>query len=239
MGRLTRQILPLIERERPDIITAQEIFSVDKPVVFPDTTFDLCDRIKTVGEFPYIYFSPTWDMTVADATTGFGNAIFSKYPLESTEVIFTHGEFQPNITAETYVPNARNAQFVKVLHGSGAFWVVNHHAYWEPTPIGSEKNVMALQRVADKIRSLEALPIVFAGDLNVIPDAPAMRVFDDLLTDLTATHAIQTTLSELGKVPNVPCDHVLINEKVEVVKFQVLGDLVSDHKALVLEFTLS
>ena len=71
---------------------------------------------------------------------------------------------------------------------------------------------------------------------NLLSKAPAMRLFDDLAEDLTATHAVSSTLSQLGKVQDVACDHILVNSLIQVVDFRVLSDLVSDHKALTLEF---
>jgi len=228
--------MPLIERERPDIITAQEVFSTQSDIPFPDTTFNLAELIREKGGYDYMYFSPTWSMTATGEIVEFGNAIFSKYPLSQEETLFTNGQMQHDIHSTTYLPNYRNAQFVVVESPFGDFRLINHHGYWEKTPVGSADTVQKMQIVADKLSSLKPLPTVLAGDLNVNPGTPAMAVFDGLLTDLTATHDIRSTLSKLGKVPDVVCDHILVNHEITVQQFAVLDDLVSDHMALVLEF---
>lgn len=237
MGRLTRQILPLIEREDPDIITAQEVFSTKATIPFPDTTFNLLQLVEDLG-YEHVYFSPTWSMTATGEVVEFGNAIFSKYPLLQPETIFTNGHHQADIHADTYEPNHRNAQFVVVNTPAGQFHLVNHHAYWEPNPHGSYESKEKMQKVVDHLASLESLPIIVAGDMNVNPGTLAMNVFDGLLSDLTSTYQIRSTLSELGKVSDVACDHILVNSTVNVNKFAALDDLVSDHKALALEFEL-
>ena len=56
MGRLTPQIIQLIQAEKPDIMTAQEVFSVDGPVVFPDNMVNVFEQIRDAGQFEHDYF---------------------------------------------------------------------------------------------------------------------------------------------------------------------------------------
>ncbi|MFZ1249188.1 MAG: endonuclease/exonuclease/phosphatase family protein [Candidatus Saccharimonadales bacterium] len=237
MGRLSRQILPLIEREKPDIITAQEVFSTAQPIRFPDATFDIFERMMTAGHFADGYFSPTFNLTVAKQSVGFGNAILSKFPILKRETSFTHGQFQPDMTVADFEPNTRNFQLVTIKTPLGQVHVCNHHGYWEARPEGSAKTYEAMQIVATALRRVEG-PLLFAGDLNINPNAETMGLFGSFLKNQTATHGITNTLSPLGKVQNVACDHILTNEQVTVQGFRVLDEIVSDHKALVVEFEI-
>ena len=103
--------------------------------------------------------------------------------------------------------------------------------------MGSDKSSLAMQVLADKIKQLTG-PILFAGDLNVSYESPAMRLFDNWLEDLTHSYNIQETLSQFGKAKNVACDHILVSPEIKVNSFTVSEELVSDHKALVLEFEI-
>jgi endonuclease/exonuclease/phosphatase (EEP) superfamily protein YafD len=94
-----------------------------------------------------------------------------------------------------------------------------------------------MQLVKSKLEKLPQ-PLIFAGDLNVRTESPAMREWDGFLDDLTAQYSVTTTLSVLGKVTDVPCDHILVSEGVKVSSFHVADDLVSDHNALILEFDI-
>lgn len=238
MGRLTRQILPLIEREQPDIITLQEVFSSSKPIVFPDSTFDIFERIGSALAYEHAYFSPVCTTTVDGQPVGFGNAIYSKYPLEDRQTIFTNGVYCPNASDPSFDTNTRNAQLVTVRAGDAAFNLVNHHAYWEPTPNGSGASVDAMRILADAIGQLSG-PVLFAGDLNVNPGTPTLQLFSGWLEDLTATYQVADTLSCLGKVHGVACDHIFVSPEVQVRSFSVLDDIVSDHKSLLLEFDIA
>ncbi len=237
MGRLTRQLLPFIESYQPDIITTQEMFSADGNVGLPDNTFHLLDLVKQAGSYEHVYFSPTYEAVYAGVTVGCGNAILSRYPLRHREMFFTNGEFQKFDVSAVFESNIRNAQVVSVELPAGQLSVVNHHGYWEPNPTGSEKTVACMAKVAERIRGLNG-PLLLAGDLNINPGTPAMKLFEGLLEDLTATYNVGDTLSVLGKVPGVAPDHILINDGVVVKDFRVLNELVSDHKALLLDFDI-
>lgn len=238
MGRLTRQMLPLIERERPDIITTQEMFSANGIVGLPDNTFHLLELMKERCEYTSVFFSPIYEAVYADVTVGCGNAILSKFPFSEQKTIFTNGEFNRHQKDAVFESNIRNGQIALVTMPDGrTFSVVNHHGYWEPNPVGSEKTTQSLQKLTNEVQKLSG-PIIFAGDLNINPGTPAMQLFNDYLTDLTATHNITDTMSVLCKVPGVAPDHILVNEGVVVKEFRVLDDLVSDHKALVLDFEI-
>ena len=93
-----------------------------------------------------------------------------------------------------------------------------------------------MQRVVDKLKTFSDIPTIVAGDMNLNPEAAGMRLFDGLLKNLTASHNISSTISILGKVQGIACDHILVNDSIRVDGFRVLDDLVSDHTALVLEF---
>lgn len=234
-GRLTAEIVKLIAAEQPDIITAQELFTPNEPVLFPDRMFDCMESIERDGAYPFKYVSPTWSVMVGYQHVGFGNAIFSKFPLSNQQTVFVNGEFVENMQWETRLPNIRNVQTVTVDVNGTALSLVNHQGYWEKTPVGSEVSAQKMQHVKDIAAQLPQ-PLIVAGDMNVTAASPAMRVWDEFLEDLTDTHNVDDTLSQLGKVSGVPCDHILVSPQIKVANFRVCDELVSDHKALILEF---
>jgi endonuclease/exonuclease/phosphatase family metal-dependent hydrolase len=237
-GRLIWQILPFIAREQPDILCLQEVFSCEDEVKIPDLMCKSLQLITDKTGYEHVLFSPTFSTTFADARVEFGTAIVSKYPLHDTETIFINGQFMPDQNAKTYVPNTRNLQFAAAkLPDGSTLSLANHHGYWEPSPVGSEITVSKSLLVKKHLERMSQ-PLIFTGDLNVTAASNAMRPFDGFLEDLTATHRIDSTLSPLAKVQNVACDHILVSDTIKVQRFEVSDDLLSDHKALVLEFSL-
>lgn len=235
MGRLTRQIILLINQERPDFITAQEVFDGSSGIAFPDQMFDLFSRIKDAG-YPYAAFAPCYTMDVSGKKVAFGNATFSKVPIDSWSVVFSHGQQQYLHDGEQAIPNVRNALFTTVTSQGKLLHIVNHHGYWVPSPVGSDASTAAMQIVADELKKLNG-SIIFAGDLNVAPGAPALRHFDGFLEDLTHSYAIPTTLSPLSIVgEDIACDHIYISKGITVKDYRALDYVASDHKALSMIF---
>ena len=91
----------------------------------------------------------------------------------------------------------------------------------------------AMKNVAALIKEVSG-PLVVCGDFNVIYDSPAMRELD-FLRDLTEENHIDNTLAGLKYGGKVACDHILVNENIEVVDFQVVEKIISDHKGLIVE----
>jgi endonuclease/exonuclease/phosphatase family metal-dependent hydrolase len=236
-GRLLRQALEFLQSERPDFICLQEIYSsnIDTPL------YDFLRGYEKIqAAFPdyHGYFSGCYDMTMLDQMFKFGNATLGRYPLTKTETHFINGSYQSIKTLDEYVTNTRNLQRMVVqLEDGKSFCLINHHAYWEPNQIGSEVTVQMMTKVAEIIKA-SPQPLIFSGDLNVVPESPAMKPVQAQLRDLTQEYKLPTTLSELGKVPNVACDHICVSDGVQVNQFSASNTLVSDHKALVLEFDI-
>lgn len=234
-GKLLKQVLDFIEQEQPDILCLQEVFSCKGNIKLPDMMFDSLEQIQHRTGYKHTFFSSIFTALYAGVPADFGMAIISRYPLENQQAMFTHGSYNPDQTAENYAPNSRILQLCSITAGSTPFYLANHHGHWEPTPLGSTTTIEKMQLVKTKLQTAPS-PLIFTGDLNITPESPAMRVFDDFLEDLTATHQVRDTLSQLGKVPDVPCDHILISSEIQVRDFRVCDELVSDHKALILEF---
>lgn len=237
-GRLLRQVLDFLQQEQPDILCLQEVYSSDIDTSLYDFLRGF-EKIQAAFTDYHGYFSACYDMPMLDKSFKFGNATFSRYPLTDTETHFINGKYQSVKTLDEYVPNTRNLQRATVqLDGGKSFRIINHHAYWEPSQIGSEISVQKMEKVAEIVKN-SPRPLILTGDLNVIPESPAMQPIHNLLRDLTGEYKLPTTLSEFGKVPNVACDHVCVSDGIQVQKFAASDALVSDHKALILEFDVA
>lgn len=240
-GRLIKDVVTFIKDEQPDILCMQEVLDCKATVPMPNEMFESLRAIKEAGAFPYVFFAPIFSAEIAGTIYSFGNAILSRYPLQDQRTIFTNGEYIALMTPKNYQNNARNMQIARVITDSGKqFTLVNHHAHWELNDIGSVMSIEKMTVVADHLRDLPK-PLIVAGDFNVTGASPAMAPIHELLEDLTTSHAITTTLSRLSPISRtkpVPCDHVCVSKDVNVKKYTASDALVSDHLALVCEFSL-
>jgi endonuclease/exonuclease/phosphatase family metal-dependent hydrolase len=233
-GKLLRQVIEFLQSVDADIVCLQEVFSTQPHIGVLDT-HDSLEQIQAKLGYPHAFYSPAFSFSVSNQKVEFGNAILSKLPLDNQRTIFTNQDYHEVHSWSDHPPNTRNGQIVDITLNNKQITVVNHHGYHETNPVGSALTVAAMQQLVQIVRNT-AKPLVFSGDLNVTSKSPTMRLFDGWLRDLTAEYNVSDTLTRYGKVRGVPCDHILVSNDVDVQKFEVSEALISDHKALILEF---
>jgi endonuclease/exonuclease/phosphatase family metal-dependent hydrolase len=237
MGNLMSSLLTFLKQEQPDIICCQEIFSTPQSLLF-FANHQIHGRLSEL--FAYQFFAPSLSFDVAGSEVQLGNAVYSRWPLENQRTYFTAGAYAPGQTASNLNVNIRNIQLCTIkLPGKQPLTVANHHGYWDPDPDGNEHTLASMKQAADQLASAEK-PLIVCGDFNVHPGAAAMHEFDRLkLHNLTVEYGLDTTLSSASRVTRpVACDYILASDEVHVSSFKAASELVSDHKALVMEFEL-
>lgn len=235
-GKILIAVSRFLKQQDADILCLQEVCSSSVYLGALDLLSSL-EVLQLDLAYPYVYYQSSFSFDTSGVTASMGNTILSKYPLENTRSVFTHNSYHEVTDWQRDHPgNTRNLQLAEVTLPDGkSFTVANHHGYWDKDKMGNEHTVAAMKIAAEELKKVQG-PLIFAGDLNIVPASPAMHLFDNWLTDLTATHNISDTLSAFGKVSDVPCDHILVSPEVTVQEFTVSEELVSDHKALILVF---
>ena len=229
-GRIKGALLDFFKTHDFDVICLQEaVWANDNERLA--NFFATVEQIKEASGLKYELKSSNWGMEVfADDRMEQGNVILSRYPIVREESKLVHGEYGVVKTVKDFYEHAYTLQIAELENG---VTIVNHHGYLQPTPVGNETTVEVMKKVAGVVREIKG-PMVMCGDLNIIHEAPAMREID-FLRDLTAENGIKNTLSGLKFNGEVACDHILVNDLVEVARFEMLPDLVSDHRALTAE----
>lgn len=234
MGKVEGELQRFLEQNDYDIICMQEVmYSADRELQLSRMCFDL-SRIIKAAKMPYSYYSPNFGIDFSGGTMEIGNVILSRIPITEKHSEFIHGHYVPNTMLGESPANNLNIQTVKLENG---LTVVNHHGFWRPQPLGDEDTVEAFAKVGKLVGKLQG-PLVLCGDLNITHEAPAMRNLD-FLRDLTDEHKIKTTLSGLKFNGPVPCDHIMVNDRVQVNHFAVLDALASDHLPVEADIELS
>lgn len=229
-GRIKGTLIDFFKTHDFDVICLQEaVWAGDNERLA--NFFATVEQIKEASGLKYELKSSNWGMEIfADDRMEQGNVILSRYPIKRAESELVHGEYGVAKTVKDFYEHAYTLQIAELDNG---VTIVNHHGYWQPTPVGNETTVEVMKKVAAIVQEIKG-PVVMCGDLNIIHEAPAMRELD-FLRDLTAENGIKNTLSGLKFNGEVACDHILVNDLVEVVRFEMLPDLVSDHRALTAE----
>jgi endonuclease/exonuclease/phosphatase family metal-dependent hydrolase len=230
MGKIEGKLERFLQETDADVICMQEVINSDDTTLHVSRLwFDTSRILRANPEFKYYKYFPNWSADIADGTMQMGNFVISKIPIVSTDMKFVHGQYTEHTILVQQPSNNTAVDIVKLENG---ITVVNHHGFWRKDPMGDEDSLKTFEKVGEVVKPLaEEGPLVMCGDLNVIHASPCFKYLD-FLRDLTDENKVETTLSG-ARVPfKVPCDHILVNDEIEVKDFKVLPDIVSDHLAL-------
>lgn len=166
----------------------------------------------------------------------FGNCIISKFPIKSSDTVFTGEEYNADFDVLNHSFNVRNLQHVVLeLPGGSVLNVLNHHGHHvNQHKNGDSETMRQCGIIADKIKEIDGKVIV-TGDFNLAPHSESLELINVLLTNLSIKAELETTRTQLTHKTEV-CDYIFVSDGIKVQSFKALDDIVSDHKALVMDF---
>ncbi len=236
MGKIEGALERFFKNTDADVICMQEVInSNDTTLHVSRLWFDTSRILRANPEFKYYQYFPNWSSDIADGSFQMGNFVISKVPIVSTDSVFINGQYTEHSILTQTPSNNSAVNIVKLENG---ITVVCHHGFWRKDPLGDEDSLKAFANVEKVVRPLsEQGPLVMCGDLNIIHESPCFKHLN-YLRDLTDENKVETTLSGARLDLKVPCDHILVNDEIEVKDFKVLPDIISDHFALEAEIEI-
>lgn len=230
-GRIKGALLDFFEKNEFDIICLQEAVWSDNKLL--ESFAVSVDQIKKASGLTNESRAENWDIDAFGAKVFQGNIILTREQMMNEDIKVVHGEYSTMRNSLDMYEHCYKAQLVTLESGLN---VINYHGYWQKDPLGNKTTINVMEKVADMAKKAVG-PLVMCGDLNITSASPAMRKLD-FLRDLTPEYNIDNTLSSLKFLGKVPCDHILINDSVEVLSFEVVDRIISDHKALIAELEI-
>ncbi len=248
-GRLGDSLAAFLEKERPDIICMQEVYLPNAEVI-PGLAnqYNFLEEVRHASGLEHEFFAKSWNFALGTTTIEAGNAILSRYPISDHQEFHPFNHHHTANNREDALPNAQAWQACTLhLPDSRRLSLANYHGYLEDLPgvfgMGTERTVETMRKVSQRLSNMPR-PLIFAGDLNIWPESPAFREFTRLgLTDLGEEFGLRGTLSPVHRASDssrnksTP-DHILVSPDIKVTLFSVSDEIVSDHKALILEFDI-
>ena len=231
-GRLNSPIEEFFQKQAADIYCLQEVIDIPGG---QGELFTALEEIVELANLSSVYFSPAFGFNYDRRHGRLGNLIAAKQDFASTHHFFTSKEYNPNLDHILHDTNMRNLQHVTFERPGDDLHVLNHHGYW----VGEHKNgnketLEACQTIVDYISKLKG-QVILCGDFNLAPHSDSIELLNKALRNLSVEHRLQTTRTSLTHKREV-CDYIFVNDSVKVKSFKALDSIVSDHKALVLEF---
>lgn len=231
-GKLQYQIPDFLNSIQPDIVCMQEVNDLPGP---SGALFVTLDELQEKCGFEHRFMSPTYSSKYMNRSTKYGNAILSKLPTKQTNTIFTHGSYKDNFDLMEDDFNTRNLQHIQLSVESQTIHILNHHGYLIiGSKAGNDETVRQMHLVANYLDALHG-PILLAGDFNLTPPSESMGIINSKLRNLSLEHNLTSTYTHFNNNQEV-CDYIFVNDQVRVASFEMSDEIVSDHKALILEF---
>ncbi len=233
-GRVDHSLKDLLMDERPDFFCGQEIISYPKG---DSLLFFTAEEIEQAIDAKYSAFGATASIPYMKGQAEFGNIIISKQPIIKSEVVFTNLDFVEDFSFEEYDYNIRNFVHAVVETNGKKLNLITHHGHHvRDHKKGNEDTDRQMKIIHDYIKELEG-PVILTGDFNLEPTSKSLEELNSLLVNLSTKNNLQTTRNELTTKTEV-CDYIFISKDIKVKKFYVHQKLVSDHQALILEFSV-
>lgn len=230
-GRLSNQLVDVLEEEQADILNLQEAVSTTGDALIFATIEDFKKRIN----YDHVFFSPMFDFNLMQKQAGFGNAILSRYEFKKTETVFTRLQHKTNFDFDLDDYNIRNFQHAIIDTGEAQIHVLNHHGHHvHQHKNGDQETMRQCGIIADYISKLDG-PVILTGDFNLAPHSESLEQINHQLRNLSIEFDLKTTRTPLTSKTEV-CDYIFVSDEIKVQSFEASDKLVSDHKALILEF---
>jgi endonuclease/exonuclease/phosphatase family metal-dependent hydrolase len=235
-----KQILDVIESQRPDLITMEE-FGTDK--LNSDSVISSLGKILKANSYYFKVYSQT-------PANRFGNAILSRYPIVDT------GSFRTDRKLRTKVIFADikyNGAVIRIycIHLKAVNINIEAKKQYLNGEIELGKSPFVLGRIdtafTKRTIQVEAIrnhiklcpyPFIIAGDFNDTPNSFAVnelgRGLKNAFTEKGA--GLQTTY--YAKLP-LRIDYVLASPQFDVLSYMAIDRKISDHKPVIIDVRLN
>lgn len=238
-GIVWDNLIEFIDKEKPDVLAIQEAYNSDDQ--------SLEKRFATINEFKKEFpFLPNvaFGETVIDTGHGnapWGNAIFSRFPINSSRTIFYGQSLQKYDFTKNSDPSLASHGMLEAeisIDGKKVF-IYSWHGVWDNHGWDTENRKLMSRVIIQNIQDKEY--VILAGDSNIEDDTDTIRGIEKYLINVFRGELISTfnmRHKDNNAFETASVDKVMISKNIKIVeKSQPLVD-VSDHYPLktILEF---
>ena len=156
----------------------------------------------------------------------FGLGLYSKFPFDNQVQISLGEELPPVIIAKLQAP-WKAPLMIALYHALPPM----NEDHFQLDRLLHRRMITLLRNVSDDV--------VLAADMNATPWSGFYKLFLEgaKLSDAAEGYGLSRTWNAMNQLQRLTLDHVLFKGRLEVDRFQVLGDVGSDHFPLVVDFS--
>lgn len=229
----------VIEQMSPDVICLQEFFNITQHATVPSYV-----KLLQQKGFQYYFFVPT-ELQVNN-TFQSGIAIFSKYPISDTAFFnpYNAGHSEGYMYADITIRNKTFRVFNASLESTG---MTTEDAGALKKGEGSRSFLQKL-KYTGSIRDMQAEalkksmnesphPVVFAGDLNSVPNSEVYFLLRNGLQDAFIKKGSGFGRTFRFIAPHLRIDYLFFDRSLSVKQFNVIHNNYSDHYPVIADIS--
>ncbi len=243
MGRLHYPIESFLQREKPDIFSAQEMLSgpvdISPSFLTAETLIQkgYFDTVSSGKSMPWLRYHEQ-DFVIQSSTFTKGNI---QHTTNNSLVLFIDPSKHP-------VEELNMASYACLLHTQLKLQdgievhVLNHHGRLVKGENGRFQSEVAdynFSKIAEYASQLSG-PIILSGDFNLVKEASSLNPLKEIgLMNLNDVHNITVARNEFSWRANEAVSHIFISPDIDVKEYRIPTDNVSDHLPLVMKFRIN
>ncbi|MEK7497400.1 MAG: endonuclease/exonuclease/phosphatase family protein [Patescibacteria group bacterium] len=233
-GNLLNKMLLFLKKEKPDILTLQEIYRGLKNNSNPK--YKSLEIIQKTTGLKYLYFSAAYTTLKPDGKVEHGNAILSRWPIVHSKTIFYDIQYTENFTEpeKDFSTCPRTLQYIEILANGTKLNIFNTHGIWFPNNKDNKRRLNMGKIIVNEINGKQR--VVLTGDFNVDRNTATMKYIQKELVDVF-DGKLQTSFNMKQKfnpvLSNLVIDGIYVTPNIKVLKATCPNVNVSDHLPLI------
>lgn len=129
-----------------------------------------------------------------------------------------------------------NLQYIKIAGINKPLTIGNVHGLFNGPSKNDDPDRLEQSRRIKGFFDNVAGAKILCGDFNLWPDTESLKLLENDMRNLIKEYNITSTRSNFFKFPNKYADYVLVSPEIKVIDFKVIGEEISDHLPVYLEF---
>ncbi len=233
-GMLFDAVVDFIRQENPDILALQEVYDGKSNKL--EVRLRCFSILKQKLNFEHSSYTPAFTQVMPEGNINQGNAVFSKFPIISTDTKFYDVPFDSHyeMPADNYDHVPRNLQHVCMRAGEHDIHMYNTHGIWGRNGDDTPRRIAMCKTIASQVKGKPRTILV--GDFNMDPDTRAIGQIEKHLVNVfdgELPSSFNMKRKDNPTLASVVSDMAFVSKDVRVVERYCPEVDVSDHLPLV------
>lgn len=233
-GKLWENLERFLKEQNADIMFFQEVFNGHGENL--PKSYKTLDEFKQIFPDYHYHYAPAFGDIGEYGAIDRGNAIFSKFPIISSD--FTFFDLPYKVFNEQkerdFEFTPRVIEYCTISCGSTNLNLFNHHGIWGRDGRDNPRRIKMGESIVSKIKDYKN--VILAGDFNMSPDTETIRLIEKYVASVFG-ESLKSTFNMKRKdnpgYATAAVDMLFVSPEIKVLENSCPDVDVSDHLPLI------